>query len=162
METLDLLGIYGLMYRSRLFEEHVVQIWNDGLITGEMHTGIGEEAINAGVVAQLEDGDALALDHSHLPFHHPGSGARGSVVGVYGAARRTLLGWLEYRISISFCRKSRSSLPGFWRSSVASIEKRHPIARSQRFDVEATLFRRFRGPADGSAFRAGRRVAKPA
>jgi pyruvate dehydrogenase E1 component alpha subunit len=63
METIDLLDIYGQMYRSRLFEEHVVQIWNDGLITGEMHTGIGEEAINAGVVAQLEEDDALALDH---------------------------------------------------------------------------------------------------
>ena len=51
------------MYRSRIFEEHVVRIWNDGLITGEMHTGIGEEAINAGVVTQLLEGDALALDH---------------------------------------------------------------------------------------------------
>lgn len=51
------------MYRSRIFEEHVVRIWNDGLITGEMHTGIGEEAINAGVVTQLTEGDALALDH---------------------------------------------------------------------------------------------------
>lgn len=40
-----------------------MQIWNDGLITGEMHTGIGEEAINAGIVTQLVDGDALALDH---------------------------------------------------------------------------------------------------
>lgn len=51
------------MYRSRIFEEHVVQIWNDGLITGEMHTSIGEEAINAAIVTQLVDGDALALDH---------------------------------------------------------------------------------------------------
>jgi TPP-dependent pyruvate/acetoin dehydrogenase alpha subunit len=41
----------------------VVQIWNEGLITGEMHTGIGEEAINAGIVTQLVEGDALALDH---------------------------------------------------------------------------------------------------
>jgi len=51
------------MYRSRLFEELVVKIWNDGLITGEMHTGIGEEAINAGIVSQMIEGDALALDH---------------------------------------------------------------------------------------------------
>jgi len=41
----------------------VIQVWNDGLITGEMHTGIGEEAINAGIVTQLEADDALALDH---------------------------------------------------------------------------------------------------
>lgn len=63
MEPNILLNLYHKMYRSRLFEEHVVQIWNDGLITGEMHTGIGEEAVNAGIVSQLIDGDALALDH---------------------------------------------------------------------------------------------------
>jgi len=63
MEHIDLSKIYRQMYRSRMFEEHVVQIWNDGLITGEMHCGIGEEAINAGIVTQLIDGDALALDH---------------------------------------------------------------------------------------------------
>jgi TPP-dependent pyruvate/acetoin dehydrogenase alpha subunit len=63
MKSIDLLKIYRKMYRSRIFEEHVVQIWNDGLITGEMHTGIGEEAVNAGVVTQLLEGDALALDH---------------------------------------------------------------------------------------------------
>ena len=63
MNSDDLLKIYQQMYRSRMFEEHVVQIWNDGLITGEMHTGIGEEAVNAGIVTQLVDGDALALDH---------------------------------------------------------------------------------------------------
>jgi TPP-dependent pyruvate/acetoin dehydrogenase alpha subunit len=63
MKSIDFLQIYRQMYRSRVFEEHVVQIWNDGLITGEMHTSIGEEAVNAGVVTQLIDGDALALDH---------------------------------------------------------------------------------------------------
>jgi len=63
MKPLDLIQIYRQMYRSRIFEELVVSIWNDGLITGEMHTGIGEEAINAGIVTQLVEGDALALDH---------------------------------------------------------------------------------------------------
>jgi pyruvate dehydrogenase E1 component alpha subunit len=63
MKQVDLIQIYRQMYRSRIFEEHVVSIWNEGLITGEMHTGIGEEAINAGIVTQLLKGDALALDH---------------------------------------------------------------------------------------------------
>jgi len=63
MEHPDLLHLYSLMFKSRLFEEHVVQIWNDGLITGEMHTSIGEEAIYAGLIDHLADGDALALDH---------------------------------------------------------------------------------------------------
>ena len=51
------------MLRSRLFEEAVTRIWNDGRISGEMHLSIGEEAIVAGTVLQLKDGDAMALDH---------------------------------------------------------------------------------------------------
>ncbi len=55
--------LYRLMYFSRLYEEAVMQFWNDGKIYGEMHLGIGEEAISAGIVSQLRDGDALSLDH---------------------------------------------------------------------------------------------------
>jgi pyruvate dehydrogenase E1 component alpha subunit len=61
--SLDLWPLYGLMLKSRLFEESVAQLWKEGLISGEMHLGTGEEAIIAGVVAQLEDHDAMALDH---------------------------------------------------------------------------------------------------
>lgn len=61
--TLDLWSLYALMLRSRLFEEAVAQLWEAGHISGEMHLGIGEEAIIAGVVSQLEPGDAMALDH---------------------------------------------------------------------------------------------------
>jgi TPP-dependent pyruvate/acetoin dehydrogenase alpha subunit len=59
----DLWSLYSLMLKSRLVEEAVTQLWKDGLISGEMHLGTGEEAIIAGVVSQLRDGDALALDH---------------------------------------------------------------------------------------------------
>jgi acetoin:2,6-dichlorophenolindophenol oxidoreductase subunit alpha len=41
----------------------VAGLWHDGSISGEMHLGTGEEAIIAGVVSQLHDGDAMALDH---------------------------------------------------------------------------------------------------
>lgn len=54
---------YGQMLRSRLFEEAVAGLWREGAIPGEMHLGIGEEAVVAGVLAHLGDGDALALDH---------------------------------------------------------------------------------------------------
>jgi acetoin:2,6-dichlorophenolindophenol oxidoreductase subunit alpha len=60
---LDLWSLYGLMLKSRLFEEAIAKFWYDGLISGEMHLGTGEEAIIAGVVAQLREGDAMALDH---------------------------------------------------------------------------------------------------
>src|SRR5574341_152459 len=59
----DLWALYALMLKSRLFEEAIAQLWHDGLISGEMHLGTGEEAIIAGVVAHLREGDAMALDH---------------------------------------------------------------------------------------------------
>jgi len=51
------------MLKCRLFEQEVMRLWKEGSISGEMHLGLGEEAIIVGVVDQLVDGDALALDH---------------------------------------------------------------------------------------------------
>jgi len=55
--------LYRQMLRSRLFESLAADLWRAGRIPGEMHLGVGEEAIYAGTVTQLEDGDAMALDH---------------------------------------------------------------------------------------------------
>ena len=55
--------LYHRMYRSRLFEQAINQLWHEGLISGELHSGMGEEAICAGIDIHLESGDALALDH---------------------------------------------------------------------------------------------------
>lgn len=63
----DLWSLYPLMRESRCFELAVKKLWEDGLISGEMHLGIGEEGIAAGVVLQLRDGDAMALDHRGTP-----------------------------------------------------------------------------------------------
>jgi len=63
----DLWSLYEWMFKSRIFEEAVRQIWKDGKISGEMHLGLGEEAIVAGIVSQLIEGDALALDHRGTP-----------------------------------------------------------------------------------------------
>ncbi len=59
----DLWSLYAMMLKSRLFEEGIAALWHQGLISGEMHLGTGEEAIVAGVVDHLKDGDAMALDH---------------------------------------------------------------------------------------------------
>ena len=64
----DLWALYRQMLRSRLFEEAVKRLWEEGLISGEMHLAIGEEAIAAAVVAHLGDGDAMALDHRGTPL----------------------------------------------------------------------------------------------
>ncbi len=63
----DVWSLYAQMLRSRRFEEAVGALWQQGLISGEMHLGVGEEAIAAGVTAQLREGDAMALDHRGTP-----------------------------------------------------------------------------------------------
>lgn len=63
----DLWSLYRQMLRSRLFEEAVARLWQEGKISGEMHMGIGEEAIVVGVLDHLQEGDALALDHRGTP-----------------------------------------------------------------------------------------------
>ncbi|TEU03185.1 MAG: thiamine pyrophosphate-dependent dehydrogenase E1 component subunit alpha [Dehalococcoidia bacterium] len=63
----DLWSLYRQMLRSRRFEEFVKDLWEKGKISGEMHLGIGEEAIAAGVVDHLQEGDAMALDHRGTP-----------------------------------------------------------------------------------------------
>jgi len=55
------------MLRSRRFEEAVAELWQQGLVAGEMHLGYGEEGIVAGVLSCLSEGDALALDHRGTP-----------------------------------------------------------------------------------------------
>lgn len=63
----DLFFLYRQMLRSRRFEEAVKSVWEAGKISGEMHLGIGEEAIAAGVVGHLQDGDAMSLDYRCTP-----------------------------------------------------------------------------------------------
>ena len=59
----DIRTLYALMYKSRLYEEGITHLWEQGHISGEMHLGTGEEAIMVGIISQLQPGDALALDH---------------------------------------------------------------------------------------------------
>ncbi|MDV3296833.1 MAG: thiamine pyrophosphate-dependent dehydrogenase E1 component subunit alpha [Brachybacterium paraconglomeratum] len=55
------------MARMRHLEEALGRLWHEGLITGEMHLGVGEEGIAAGLAAHLQDGDALSLDYRSTP-----------------------------------------------------------------------------------------------
>ncbi len=63
----DLWTLYQHMLLSRRFQVEVTKLWKAGLISGEMHLGVGEEAIAAGIVTQLNEGDAMALDHRGTP-----------------------------------------------------------------------------------------------
>jgi len=59
----DRVELYRRMLHSRLVEQAIAALWHEGRISGEMHLGIGEEGICAGVIDHLGEGDALALDH---------------------------------------------------------------------------------------------------
>ncbi len=67
MAEVELWQHYRKMLFSRLFENAVQDLWEKGKISGEMHLGTGEEAIIVGVVSQLEQGDAIAVDHRGTP-----------------------------------------------------------------------------------------------
>lgn len=55
------------MVRSRAVDEASARLWHAGAVSGELHLGIGEEAVAAGVVAHLAPGDGLAADHRGTP-----------------------------------------------------------------------------------------------
>jgi TPP-dependent pyruvate/acetoin dehydrogenase alpha subunit len=67
-ETVDRMALYRAMARARAFELALAELWVAGLISGEMHLATGEEAVAAGVVPHLREGDALALDHRPTPW----------------------------------------------------------------------------------------------
>lgn len=67
MIEFEIWQLYKNMLRSRLFEDAIMNLWEEGKILGEMHLGTGEEAIVAGVVSQLVEGDAMAVDHRGTP-----------------------------------------------------------------------------------------------
>ena len=59
--------LYETMMRIRLCEESFVEPILSGEVRGPVHLSTGEEAIVAGVLAHLQDEDALALDHRSTP-----------------------------------------------------------------------------------------------
>lgn len=67
MGEIEIWQLYRIMMKSRLFENAVKDLWEEGKISGEMHLGTGEEAIIAGIVSQLERDDAIAVDHRGTP-----------------------------------------------------------------------------------------------
>jgi pyruvate dehydrogenase E1 component alpha subunit len=84
--TVDAADAYRLMVRMRLVDSVIARAWADGLVPGEYHSGIGEEAINAGVLLALGPDDALALDHRNTaPLIGRGTDPEGLLLEVLGA-----------------------------------------------------------------------------
>ncbi len=62
-----LVDLYRRMARARALEVALAELWERGLIPGELHLATGEEAIAAALSAHLRDEDAVALDHRATP-----------------------------------------------------------------------------------------------
>jgi len=59
----NLLLLYEMMYRIRVFEDVAIRKFQDGEIPGFLHTYNGEEAVAAGACAALEPGDVVLSTH---------------------------------------------------------------------------------------------------
>jgi len=64
---MELLELYRSMALARAVELALADLWVQGLISGEMHLGTGEEAIAAGIAAHVGEEDSVALDHRPTP-----------------------------------------------------------------------------------------------
>ena len=58
-----LLDLHRRMVRIRVFEEEAGKLMEAGKIPGALHLYVGEEAVAAGVMAQLRDSDQITSTH---------------------------------------------------------------------------------------------------
>ena len=63
MNTELLTGLYRKMYKIRRFEERLLELFSENKLTGTVHTCIGQEAIAAAVMANLEEEDIVFSNH---------------------------------------------------------------------------------------------------
>ena len=63
MPELEALNAYRTMWRIRLFEEAVEDLYGRGMMHGTMHLSIGQEAVPTGACATLVEGDQITSTH---------------------------------------------------------------------------------------------------
>jgi pyruvate dehydrogenase E1 component alpha subunit len=87
MDGPTLVERYHAMVRMRRFEEACLQGVPTREIHGELHTGIGQEAVAAGMIGTLRDDDALVSTHrSHLHALAKGVPARPMLAEIFERA----------------------------------------------------------------------------
>ncbi|MBL4759657.1 MAG: thiamine pyrophosphate-dependent dehydrogenase E1 component subunit alpha [Mariprofundaceae bacterium] len=60
---MDLVEAYKKMFSIRLVEERLLDMFSQGLITGTVHTCIGQEVSAVGVIGSLVEGDIIVSNH---------------------------------------------------------------------------------------------------
>lgn len=96
MDTATLRGLYRDMWLIRAFEQGLEREFEQGNVPGMLHTGLGQEAVQAALAAHLEADDAFFPDHrchginALAQQRHSGDGERimaelfGKATGVCG------------------------------------------------------------------------------
>jgi pyruvate dehydrogenase E1 component alpha subunit len=80
-----LIGLYRTMLTIRRFEERVSKEFNEGTIIGFVHSYIGQEAIAAGVIANLRRDDRIVSNHrGHGHCIAKGADLNGMMAEIYG------------------------------------------------------------------------------
>ncbi len=59
----DLAAQYASMWRIRLFEDAVMDLFSKNLVRGSTHLAQGQEAVSVGVCAQLDEGDTMTCTY---------------------------------------------------------------------------------------------------
>ena len=62
-DRVEAAAAFEVVSRIRYVERALVELWQHGLVPGELHPGLGEEAAVAGVCLHLRPGDATTTDH---------------------------------------------------------------------------------------------------
>ena len=78
----DLWKLYRMVLKLRRVEERVKSLWEAGLISGEMHLGTGEEAVNGerrGDGVRFVPGDKIGKDMAGTGGRLPAAGAPAAI-----------------------------------------------------------------------------------
>ena len=80
-----LLELYRTMYLMRRFEEAAKQAYTERKIGGFCHLYIGQEAVGAGVISALEEGDNIVGSYRvHAQYLAAGGNAKAAMAELYG------------------------------------------------------------------------------
>lgn len=82
-----LIQLYTTMIRSRAFDEKAMELFIQNAIPGFTHVGIGQEAVAAGVCANLRANDAITVTHrGHAQIVAKGADIKGAMAELFGKA----------------------------------------------------------------------------
>ena len=129
MNADDLLEVFEVMLRARLFEEEVGRAVVSGEIHGEMHLGIGHEAVGAALGRHLRPGELAAellerdgLNHGKGGHMHLfDSAARFMCTGIVGAGVPIAAGYALMQSLLTL--RDIESLTKLSRSTIERLER---------------------------------------